>query len=160
MSDDLQELTDLVSIPYANSKGSMNFPEPNRGSSSAAGYDLRVSDSGPRYGFNPGQRHLISTDLHLAIPEGYCGMVCSRSGLALKQGLIVLNAPGIIDADYRGEVGVVLMNLSSDFQIVTPGQEVAQLLIVPFAEVMWQLTRLHRLPATDRGSGGFGSTGL
>lgn len=104
------------------------------------------------------QRVLVKTGIKLAIPEGYVGLVHPRSGLALKHGITVLNAPGTIDAGYRGEVGVVLLNTSAlDFD-VEPGDRIAQLVIqkVEYAEFV----SVESLDATDRGDGGFGSTGV
>jgi dUTP pyrophosphatase len=105
----------------------------------------------------PGQRALIPTGLYLEIPEGYEGQVRPRSGLALKRGLTVLNAPGTIDADYRGEVGVILVNLSQEEQLVEKGERVAQLLFAPV--IRGELVEVEVLRDTERGSGGFGSTG-
>lgn len=121
----------------------------------SAGYDLRANMSARLY---PGSVAIVKTDLRLAIPTGYCGMVCSRSGLAAKHGVFVLNAPGIIDSDYRKEVGVIMMNLGADPVNITTGDRIAQLLIVPVCNtVQWLQGELSG--ETER-SGGFGSTGV
>ena len=105
----------------------------------------------------PGARALVPTGLYLEIPAGYEAQVRPRSGLALKRGLTVLNAPGTIDADYRGEVGVILVNLSAEEQRIEPGDRVAQLLFAPVLQ--GELVEVETLAETARGSGGFGSTG-
>jgi dUTP pyrophosphatase len=122
----------------------------------SAGMDLRADLQEP-VALAPGQRALIPTGLYLEIPEGYEGQVRPRSGLALKRGLTVLNAPGTIDADYRGEVGVILVNLSQEEQLVEKGERVAQLLFAPV--IRGELVEVEVLRDTERGSGGFGSTG-
>ena len=98
----------------------------------------------------------MPTGLRLQIPPGYEGQVRPRSGLALKRGLTVLNAPGTIDADYRGEVGVILVNLSAEPQRIEPGERVAQLVVAPVTRVSWE--EVDELDASERGGGGFGST--
>jgi dUTP pyrophosphatase len=106
----------------------------------------------------PGDRVLVPTGLYIEIPPGYEGQVRPRSGLALKRGLTVLNAPGTIDADYRGELGVILVNLSRDVQTIEPGDRIAQLIISPVTRGV--LVRVEQLDDTARGQGGFGSTGV
>lgn len=105
----------------------------------------------------PGERALVPTGLRLQIPPGYEGQVRPRSGLALKRGLTVLNAPGTIDADYRGEVGVLLVNLSGEPQRIEPGERIAQLVVAPVTRASWH--EVEELDESERGSGGFGSTG-
>src|SRR5690606_1001977 len=100
---------------------------------------------------------LIPTGVAIALPPGYEAQVRPRSGLALKHGVTVLNAPGTIDADYRGEIGVVLINHGAARFVVAHGQRIAQLLVAPVSRVRWDET--DGLPAGDRGAGGFGSTG-
>lgn len=128
---------------------------PKQATPGAVAYDLC---SAAEYLLQPGQTLLIKTGLTIAIPEGYVGMVCSRSGLALKNQIIALNAPGIIDPDYRGEVGVILSNFGDSPFDITIGTRVAQLVFVPVAYVRWLPS--YSLPVTQRGEGGFGSTGL
>ena len=118
--------------------------------------DLRAALEGDLV-LAPGDRVLVPTGLFLQIPPGYEAQVRPRSGLALKRGLTVLNAPGTIDADYRGEVGVILVNLSAAEQIIAPGDRVAQLLFAPVTR--GELIEVAALEETARGGGGFGSTG-
>lgn len=106
----------------------------------------------------PLQRQLIPTGLHIALPEGYEAQVRPRSGLALKHGVTVLNTPGTIDADYRGEIGVVLVNLSQDPFTVHPGERVAQLVVARYEQA--DLVSVDVLDETERGEGGYGHTGV
>ena len=123
----------------------------------SAGMDLRA-DLEETVMLDPGGRTLIPTGLYIEIPAGYEAQVRPRSGLALKRGLTVLNAPGTIDADYRGELGVILANLSQEVQSVEPGERIAQLLFAPVTR--GQLVEVEVLSETERGRGGFGSTGV
>lgn len=122
----------------------------------AAGMDLLAAIETP-LSLAPGERRLCPTGIEIALPDGFEGQIRPRSGLALKHGISVLNAPGTIDADYRGEVGVLLVNLGNDAVVIEPGTRVAQLVIAPVARASWDEVRL--LDATERGDGGFGSTG-
>ncbi|MEC8367299.1 MAG: dUTP diphosphatase, partial [Bacteroidota bacterium] len=106
---------------------------------------------------HPGERKLIKTGLHIELPEGYEAQVRPRSGLALKNGITVLNSPGTIDADYRGDVGVILINHSNENFIVKSGDRIAQLVISKFERAEWEST--EKMNSTMRGSSGFGSTG-
>lgn len=123
----------------------------------SAGMDLRA-DLGDSITLAPGEWGLVPTGLYLEIPAGYEAQVRPRSGLALKRGLTVLNAPGTIDADYRGEVGVILVNFSQDVQSIEPGERVAQLLFAPVTR--GELVEVDVLSETERGREGFGSTGV
>ena len=105
----------------------------------------------------PLERKIIGTGLKIALPEGYEAQVRPRSGLAAKYGISILNSPGTIDADYRGEVGVILVNLSNQAFIIKPGERIAQLVIAKYEPIQWKIT--EKLLKTDRGLGGFGSTG-
>ena len=105
----------------------------------------------------PGEWRLVGTGLHLEIPDGFVGLVCPRSGLAAKQGLTVLNAPGVVDSDYRGEVKVILVNHSTETRLIQSGDRIAQLVFTPVAQV--KFVQKEDLTDTVRGSGGFGSTG-
>ncbi len=136
--------------------GPVEVPLPSYQTAAAAGLDLHAALDAPLT-LNPGDRRLIATGLALAIPEGYEGQVRPRSGLALHHGIGMLNSPGTIDADYRGEVQVLLVNLGQEPFVVQPLARVAQLVIVPIVRVEpeWTLT----LEPTARGSAGFGSTG-
>ena len=135
-------------------KGGQSLPAYETAQS--AGLDLRAALEGDLV-LAPGDRVLVPTGLFLQIPPGYEAQVRPRSGLALKRGLTVLNAPGTIDADYRGEVGVILVNLSAAEQIIAPGDRVAQLLFAPVTR--GELIEVAALEETARGGGGFGSTG-
>jgi dUTP pyrophosphatase len=122
----------------------------------AAGVDLKAVITAP-VTLKPLERKIIGTGLKIALPEGYEAQVRPRSGLAAKHGISVLNAPGTIDSDYRGEIGVILVNLSNDPFTVEPGERIAQLVLAKHEQIEWKLTA--QLTETDRGSGGFGSTG-
>ena len=129
---------------------------PVYGSPDAAGADLYALTDGLVY-IAPGQTVLIHTGLALAIPAGYVGLVCARSGLATKEGLAPANKVGVIDADYRGELMVALYNHSDAYRFVEDGQRIAQLVIVPYLTAQFQAA--DELDDTQRGAGGFGSTG-
>ena len=129
--------------------------EPKRGTVDSAGYDLFATSE---VVLAPGETRKIELGLKLIIPKGFYGAVCSRSGLALKQGIFVLNAPGIIDADYRGEVGVILHNSSGSTQTIPVGKAVAQLVIQRFEECYFDEITESAMDMTARGNGGFGST--
>ena len=122
----------------------------------SAGVDLRANLANP-ITLAPLERTIIGTGLKMALPEGYEAQVRPRSGLAAKHGLSVLNAPGTIDADYRGEIGVILVNLSNEAFTIQPGERIAQLVVAQYSQVSWHPT--INLEETDRGEGGFGSTG-
>ena len=122
----------------------------------AAGVDLKAVITAP-VTLKSLERKIIGTGLKIALPKGYEAQVRPRSGLAAKHGISVLNAPGTIDADYRGEIGVILVNLSNNPFTVEPGERIAQLLLAKHEQIEWKLTA--QLTETDRGSGGFGSTG-
>lgn len=140
-------------VPYSYLYGSM--PHPERASTGAAAFDLCSEENTILF---KGLPKLVKTGLTVAIPEGHVGLVCSRSGLALNHSVVVLNAPGLIDPDYRGEIGVVLMNfdIAKDYTILKRDR-IAQLLIIPTSNAF--LLATYRLPKTERGDGGFGSTG-
>ena len=130
---------------------------PAYGSSDAAGADLYALTDGP-VTIAPGQTVLIHTGIALAIPQGYAGLVCARSGLATKEGLAPANKVGVIDADYRGELMVSLYNQSTVNRIVEHGDRIAQLVITPYLTA--QFAPVDELGDTQRGAGGFGSTGV
>ncbi len=121
----------------------------------SVGFDLPAAIEAP-ITLAPGERRLVPCGFAVAIPRGYEGQVRPRSGLALKQGLSIPNAPGTIDPDYRGEVGVILINLSQDPVQIEPGQRIAQLVVCPVAQCV--LEEVDELDHTSRGSGGFGHT--
>ncbi len=123
----------------------------------SAGMDLRANlDSSVT--LRPLERRLIPTGLHIALPAGYEAQVRPRSGLALKHGLTVLNSPGTVDADYRGEIGVVLINLSQDEFVVEDGERIAQLVIARHEQAEFEIAEV--LDETERGEGGYGHTGV
>ena len=125
--------------------------------SQSAGMDLRANLEEP-VTLRPLERRLIPTGLHIALPEGYEAQVRPRSGLALKHGITVLNTPGTIDADYRGEVGVVLINLSQQDFVVNDGERIAQMVIARHEQ--GELVVVEELDETERGAGGYGHTGV
>lgn len=133
-----------------------NFGEPTYSTPLSAGMDLRANLTEPLI-LKPLQRALVPTGLHIELPAGYEAQVRPRSGLAVKHGISIVNSPGTIDADYRGEIKVVLINLSSeDFQI-NPGERIAQMVVARHERVEW--VPVTELEASGRGEGGFGSTG-
>jgi dUTP pyrophosphatase len=144
----------FVQLPHA-----LGLPTPEYASADAAGLDLcaAVPADAPMV-LAPGARAAIPTGIAMALPQGYEGQVRPRSGLALKHAVTVLNAPGTIDADYRGEVQVLLVNLGSANFAVTRGMRIAQLVIAPVTRA--SLREVRSLDETARGEGGFGSTGL
>lgn len=123
----------------------------------SAGVDLRANLESP-IELRPMERHLIPTGLFLSLPKGYEAQVRPRSGLALKRGITVLNTPGTIDADYRGEVCVILINLSSDPFIIEDGERIAQMIIARHEQAEWE--QVEVLDETERGAGGFGHSGV
>ena len=131
-------------------------PLPAYATSLSAGMDLRANLDEPIV-LKPLQRCLVPTGLYIALPEGYEAQVRPRSGLALKKGIGVLNAPGTIDADYRGEICVILVNLSSEDFVVEDGERIAQMVVARHEQVRW--SEVEVLDDTERGAGGFGHTG-
>ncbi|MDQ3050295.1 MAG: dUTP diphosphatase [Bacteroidota bacterium] len=132
------------------------FPLPAYETLHAAGMDLRANLQSP-VELKPMHRQLIATGLFIELPEGYEAQIRPRSGLAFKHGITVLNAPGTIDADYRGEIKVLLINLSDETFLINSGERIAQMVIAPHSRVTW--TPASELNDTDRGAGGFGHTG-
>jgi dUTP pyrophosphatase len=130
---------------------------PSYETSASAGLDVRANLE-EAVELKPLGRVLIKTGLFLEIPEGYECQVRPRSGLALKKGITVLNSPGTIDADYRGEVGVILINLSEEVFVIEDGERIAQLVFAEFKQAVWEES--VSLSETERGEGGFGSTGV
>ena len=133
-----------------------NNPLPKYESEQAAGMDIRCNIS-EAVTLQPMERKLIPTGLFIELPAGYEAQIRPRSGLALKRGLTVLNTPGTIDADYRGEVGVILVNLSSEPQIIEPGERICQMVIARHEQP--ELVEVSELSETERGEGGFGHSG-
>ena len=122
----------------------------------SAGMDLRANIDSP-ITLAPMQRCLVPTGLFMALPEGYEAQVRPRSGLAIKKGITVLNSPGTIDADYRGEIGVILINLSNEVQTIEPGERICQMVIAKHEQP--ELVEVEILGETERGAGGFGHSG-
>jgi len=144
----------FVQLPHAS-----GLPAPDYASADAAGMDLSAAVAeDAAVTLAPGERAAVPTGLIVAIPQGYEGQIRPRSGLALKHAVTVLNAPGTIDADYRGEVKVILVNLGQEPFAVTRGMRIAQLVLAPVVRAAMQ--EVQSLDETARGEGGFGSTGL
>lgn len=124
---------------------------------SSAGMDVRAKLDAPLT-LQPLQRALIPTGLRMQLPQGYECQVRPRSGLALKHGISLVNNPGTIDADYRGEIGIIVINLSNEPYTITDGERIAQLVIKEYVHVDWE--QVDRIDETERGEGGFGHTGV
>ena len=133
-----------------------HHPMPAYATPQSAGMDIRANLTAP-VELKPLERKLIPTGLYIALPEGYKAQLRPRSGLALKHGLTLLNAPGTIDADYRGEIGVILVNLSAEPFTIADGERICQMVITAHAHVEWEA--VETLDETERGAGGFGHTG-
>ena len=130
---------------------------PNYSTIASAGMDIRANIDKP-FIIKPLERTIVKTGLFIEIPVGYEAQVRPRSGLAFKKGITVLNSPGTIDADYRGEIGVILVNLSSEEFIIKDGERIAQMVITKHEQASW--IEVETIEETERGAGGFGSTGV
>lgn len=144
----------MIQIKVVN-KGHQQLPA--YATPQSAGMDLRANLDTPVV-LHPMQRRLIPTGLHIALPEGFEAQVRPRSGLALKHGITVLNSPGTIDADYRGEVGVLLVNLSDTDFVINDGERIAQMIIARHEKA--EMVEVTELDTTERGEGGYGHTGV
>ncbi|MBO5699325.1 MAG: dUTP diphosphatase [Bacteroidaceae bacterium] len=133
-----------------------HHPLPTYATEQSAGMDLRANLDVPIV-LRPLERTLVPTGLHIALPVGFEAQVRPRSGLAIKKGITVLNTPGTIDADYRGEIKVILVNLSNEDFVIEDGERIAQMVVARHETVEWQSVEI--LDETERGSGGFGHTG-
>ncbi len=133
-----------------------HHPLPQYATTDAAGMDIRANLDEPIV-LKPLARCLVPTGLYIALPPGTEAQIRPRSGLALKKGITVLNSPGTIDADYRGEIGIILVNLSSEDFVIQDGERIAQMVIARYERVDWKLT--DKLDDTERGAGGFGHSG-
>ena len=133
------------------------YPTPAYATPKSAGMDLKANIDEPMT-LGPLERAMVPTGLFIALPEGTEAQVRPRSGLAAKHGISVLNAPGTVDADYRGEVKVILVNLSNEPFVINPGERIAQMVIAKYEKIEWQ--EVEQLGETERGAGGFGSTGV
>lgn len=143
----------MTRVPIINESP---FDLPAYATPQSAGLDLRAHLAKPLE-LAPLEQQIVGTGLKIALPQGLEAQVRPRSGLAAKYGITVLNAPGTIDADYRGEIGVILVNLSKEAYTLQPGERIAQLVIATYSQVAWELTA--ELNETSRGVSGFGSTG-
>lgn len=133
------------------------YPSPAYATVNSAGMDLKANIDEP-VTLAPLARTLLPTGLYIALPEGTEAQIRPRSGLAAKHGITVLNTPGTIDADYRGEIKVILVNLSDTPFVINPGERIAQMVVARYAKVEW--VESESLDSTERGEGGFGSTGI
>lgn len=134
-----------------------HHPLPHYATTQSAGMDIRANLDQPIV-LKPLQRCLVPTGLFMALPEGYEAQIRPRSGLALKKGVAVLNTPGTIDADYRGEVGIILINLSQEDFVIEDGERIAQMVIAKYEQAEW--VAVDVLEETERGAGGFGHSGV
>ena len=142
-----------MKVKIVNSSGN---PLPDYSTSSSAGMDLRANLE-QAVSLKPLERRLIPTGLFMELPEGFEAQIRPRSGLALKKGISVLNTPGTIDADYRGEIGIILVNLSNEAFVVEHGERICQMVINKVETIQW--SKVESLDESERGEGGFGHTG-
>jgi len=142
---------DIMRLPHG-----ADLPLPEYATPDSAGVDLLAAVS-EDVSLAPGERTLIPTGIALSLPRGYEAQIRPRSGLALKNGLTLLNTPGTIDADYRGEIGIILANLGQESFVVERGMRIAQMVVAPVSQVSWNM--VESLDDSERGAGGFGSTG-
>jgi dUTP diphosphatase len=145
-----------VSVAITRLAHGADLPLPAYATDLSAGVDLMAAIASPLT-IDAGKRTLVPTGIAIALPAGFEAQVRPRSGLAVKHGITIVNAPGTIDADYRGEIGVILANLGAAPFIVEPGMRIAQMVVAPVSRVAW--TECNELPESGRGTGGFGSTG-
>jgi dUTP pyrophosphatase len=156
MTGRVQEAIDVAIMRLPHGAG---LPLPDYQTALAAGLDLLAAvPADAPVEIAPGGRALIPTGVAIALPAGYEGQVRPRSGLAIRHGITLLNTPGTVDADYRGELQIILVNLGSDVFVVHRGMRIAQIIVAPVLRV--RLVETDALPATERASGGFGSTGV
>lgn len=146
---------DRVTVKVINRS---HHPLPDYGTFEAAGMDVRAYLPEGPITLKPGQRALIPTGLYIQLPQGYECQIRPRSGLALKHGLSIVNSPGTVDADYRGEIGIILINLGQEDFVVNDGERVCQMVITRYSHVKWEET--NKLDHTKREDGAFGHTGV
>ena len=144
-----------ITVTIKRDAAASGIPLPSYATAGSAGMDLRASEAAE---LKPGERKAVGTGLHMQIPEGCEGQLRPRSGLALKNGVTLLNTPGTIDSDYRGEVRVILINLGDEVFRVAPGDRIAQIVFAPTCHA--ELKTCEDLSETERATGGFGSTGV
>ena len=150
----------MLTVPIKRSDSALDLPLPEYATDQSAGLDLLAAvDRDAGVDLPPGERALVPTGISIELPEGYEGQVRPRSGLALRHGITVLNAPGTVDSDYRGEIGVILINLGHDAFLIERGMRIAQLVIARYVQIAWNDGKTS-LAGSARGDGGFGSTGL
>jgi dUTP pyrophosphatase len=147
----------MTSIPIIRLPHAADMELPSYATAHAAGLDLMAALKEPLT-IEPGKRAMIPTGIAIALPVGFEAQVRPRSGLAAKHGITILNSPGTIDADYRGEIKAILINLGDAAFVVEPNARIAQLIVAPVIQIRWETA--ESLPETVRGEGGFGSTGL
>lgn len=133
-----------------------HHPLPAYQTNQSAGMDIRANLTEP-IELKPLERKLIPTGLYIALPDGYEAQIRPRSGLAIKHGITLLNTPGTIDADYRGEIGVIMVNLSNEPFVINDGERICQMIVAQYQQIEWQT--VESLDETERGAGGFGHTG-
>ncbi|MCR4818324.1 MAG: dUTP diphosphatase [Fretibacterium sp.] len=143
-----------VKISIQRTGWAKEAPLPTYATEGSAGADLRASELRV---IPPGERALVPTGIRIALPEGYEAQIRPRSGLAIKYGVTLLNSPGTIDSDYRGEIGVIMINLGEEPFVIQPGDRIAQMVFAPVTRAVWD--EVETLDETERGEGGFGSTG-
>jgi len=146
-----------ISLRVIRLESAKELPLPSYATAASAGMDLRSASMEPIV-LSPGQRGLVPTGLIVEIPDGFEGQVRPRSGLALKNGISLVNTPGTIDSDYRGELKVIMINLGEDHFMVNYGDRIAQLVIAPVVQA--QIVEVDQISESERGGGGFGSTGV
>lgn len=149
-------MTSIATVSITRLPNGKDLSLPSYATEHSAGMDLLAAIDAPIV-LKPGERKLVPTGIAIALPDGYEAQVRPRSGLALKSGISIVNAPGTVDADYRGEVGVILINMSQDEFKIERGMRIAQMVIAPYTRASW--SEVIELPTSDRGAGGFGSTG-
>jgi dUTP pyrophosphatase len=145
-----------VSVRITRDSGCEDIPLPSYETAHAAGMDVRAAVTGPLT-LKPGERALVPTGLRIGLPEGFEAQIRPRSGLAIKHGIILPNSPGTIDADYRGEIRIIIANLGQEPFTINRGDRIAQMIISPVTKVTWEVC--DTLDQTARGEGGFGHTG-
>ncbi len=150
-------MTQTTTIAVKTLPHGKDLPLPAYATQESAGMDVMAAIDAPII-LQSGERKLVPTGLSIALPPGYEAQIRPRSGLALKQGVTTLNTPGTIDADYRGEVGVILINHGQEPVTIERGMRIAQMVIAPVTQGVWQV--VESLDDTERGAGGFGSTGM
>jgi dUTP pyrophosphatase len=146
-----------IVVQISRTSGNEDMSLPTKMSNQAAGFDVYAAISQPIV-LDPGQRTLVPTGISVALPDGMEAQIRPRSGLALKKGITCLNSPGTIDADYRGEIGVILINHGDESFLIKRGDRIAQMVLQYVPKIEWQIA--DDLPSSERGSGGFGYTGV